>query len=90
MQNIDIFLDNMKRFTQEHQSTWEERKIQKLEQQVVRLKEKLDTTLYQSSISFMMFIAKSLTRSQLVNSCDVSMLVGPLVKNIINLIINLS
>ena len=42
MQNIDIFLDNMKRFTQEHQSTWEERKIQKLEQQVVRLKEKLD------------------------------------------------
>jgi len=42
MQNIDIFLDNMKRFTQEHQSTWEERKIQKIEQQVVRLKEKLD------------------------------------------------
>ena len=40
MQNIDIFLDNMKRFTQEHQSTWEERKIQKLEQQVVRLKKR--------------------------------------------------
>ena len=44
MQNIDIFLDNMKRFTQEQQSTWEERKIQKLEQQVVRLKEKLEET----------------------------------------------
>jgi len=41
MTNVDIFLDNMKRFTQEHQITWEERKIQKLEQQVAKLKEKV-------------------------------------------------
>jgi len=41
MTSVDIFLDNMKRFTQEHQSTWEERKIQKLEQQVAKLKEKV-------------------------------------------------
>ena len=41
MTNVDIFFDNMKRFTQEHQSTCEERKIQKLEQQVSKLKEKV-------------------------------------------------
>lgn len=41
MINVDIFLDNMKRFTQEHQSTWEERKIQELEQQITKLKEKV-------------------------------------------------
>ena len=42
--NVDIFIDSMERFTREHQSTWEERKIQRLEAQVDRLKEKVKET----------------------------------------------